>query len=163
MTRTLNSSSTINSASKSNEASNHRGHLTDFPQRQIRRCRVTLASEHEMKRRIARSIFALVLVTIVASCTHSRLDPIQVDTSATLGVFLPNVRPPVDDLVVSKELLSQLLPLLAQAKHLDRRGSPSPRMTYVLTIKQADTVEGFYFFDDFTPCSFPLAPAQKRP
>jgi hypothetical protein len=49
----------------------------------------------------------------------------------------------MDDIAVPKELLSQLLEALAEAKHLDRRGSPSPRMTYVLTIKQESISEDF--------------------
>lgn len=113
-----------------------------------------------MKYRIAHIIPALAVLTILAACTHSRLDSSQVDTSATLGAFLPNVQTPMDDIAVPKELLSQLLTPLAHAKHLDRKGSPNPRMTYVLTIKQRDVTENFYFFDDFAPCSFSLAPAE---
>ena len=113
-----------------------------------------------MKCGLAHTIFALVLVTVLAACTHSRLDSQQVDSSGTLGAFLPNVQTPMDDITIPKELLSQLLPPLAQAKHLNWEGSPNPRMTYVLTIKQGDLVENFYFFDDYMPCSFSLAPAE---
>jgi hypothetical protein len=113
-----------------------------------------------MKSKIAQIILSFVFLTTLAACTHSKLDPNEANSSATLGVFSPNVRTPMDDIAVPKELLSQLLEALAEAKHLDRRGSPSPRMTYVLTIKQESISEDFYFFDDFTPSSFSLAPTE---
>ena len=114
-----------------------------------------------MKNGTAHIIFLFLLTISLSSCTHSKLSPKQAGSSATLGIFLPNFAPEMKEISVPTKALSKLLPALAKAKHHGRDGSPHPQMKYVLTIRQPNIQERFYFFDDFTVCSFTLRPPTK--
>lgn len=113
-----------------------------------------------MKYRYSQIIHSLIFMITLSACTHSRLNSNSEGSSATLGVFLPNVTMDMEDIAIPDEELSQIIPHLAKAKHRDRRGSPNPRMTYILTIRQQGVTETFYFFEDFTACSFSLPTAK---
>lgn len=114
-----------------------------------------------MKNKTAHITVMLLLAVSLSACTQSSLNPNQTGASATLGIFLPNFASEMEDIRVSTEALSQLLPALTKARHHKRKGSPHPQMKYVLTIKQKDISEQFYFFDDLSPCSFTLPSSEE--
>ncbi len=100
----------------------------------------------------------LVATLLLAGCDRSRLRPDEPLSAATITTMFSGEV----EKSLPIETAQEILPFLAKADHQYNDGSPHPRIKFRLRLQQRDTIEDFYFLDDFSLISSRLSASEKE-